>query len=60
MRLALAGCVFAVSFAQADSIIIAPAGEENPRNSEADIVDLPTGEFLLAWVNWFYASDDPH
>ena len=38
-------------------LVVCPASPENPRNSEADIVELKDGTLLLAWSR-FRRRDD--
>jgi sialidase-1 len=38
-------------------IVVAPAGPQNPRNSEAAIIALEDGSLLLGWTE-FYAGDE--
>ncbi len=39
-------------------LVVCPASPENPRNSEADIVELKDGTLLLAWSRFKGGDDD--
>jgi len=38
--------------------IVCPYSENNPRNSEGDLIQLPDGRLLLAWSNFVGGFDD--
>ena len=37
-------------------LIVVPVGPENPRNSEADIIQLKDGSLLLGWTQFYAGS----
>lgn len=41
-------------------ILVAPAGESNPRNSEASMMALNTGELMLAYSDFFKGAGGDH
>lgn len=42
------------------AIVVAPVGAQNPRNSEADIVELKDGTLLLGWTEFYAGSGADH
>ena len=38
------------------SLVVAPVGPDNPRNSESDIVELEDGRLLLGWTEFYAGS----
>jgi len=55
-------CVLS-SAAQADvpfHLVVAPVGEQNPRNSEAAILPLKDGSLLLGWTEFYAGSGADH
>ena len=49
---AVAGICGAAALKQSFEYMVAPAGEGNPRNSEADMLALRDGRLLLAWIDF--------
>ncbi len=64
MKSLLAGLVIAwttLAFAQDPvRIVVAPAGPDNPRNSEAAIVVLKDGSLLLGWSEFYAGNGADH
>jgi hypothetical protein len=50
--MAVAGVCTAAALRQSFEFLVAPAGEGNPRNSEADMLPLRDGRLLLAWIDF--------
>ena len=40
------------------SVIVAPSTEEHPRNGEADLIELKTGDLFLAYGRWEKSTSD--
>jgi len=41
-------------------LVVAPVGPDNPRNSEADIIQLKDGRLLLGWTNFYAGNGADH
>ena len=41
-------------------LVVAPAGGQNPRNSEAAIIPLKNGTLLLGWTEFYAGSGEDH
>ena len=45
---------------EAYDLVVAPVGPQNPRNSEAAIIQLKNGSLLLAWTEFYAGSGADH
>ena len=45
---------------EAYELVVAPVGPQNPRNSEAAIIQLKNGSLLLAWTEFYAGSGADH
>src|SRR5579883_2993953 len=48
-----AAAICAAASRQAFEYMVAPAGENNQRNSEADMLTLRDGRVMLAWIDFY-------
>jgi predicted neuraminidase len=49
---AVGGICWAAALKQPFEFMVAPAGDNNPRNSEADMLQLKDGRLMLAWIDF--------
>ncbi len=61
MSLSLALVIAAgIAAAEPYHLVVAPVGPQNPRNSEADIIQLTDGALLLGWTEFYAGSGADH
>jgi len=56
----LQGGLCQVNTDDAYHIVVAPVGDANPRNSEADIIELNDGRLLLGWTDFYEGNGADH